>query len=351
MPLSDDEDDDASVPAGTAVGSPPGLWAALPEALVVLGWVIVAVLAWFALLRMVVWDSLEPLIVVNALTMVVYLPAWIVAIGAALVRQWLLMGAALIIVAAQIAFVLPELTAASPLPPWTRNAPLVRVFDANINKVPFFASGYVHAIESYRPDVMSFEEFSPGALDGMTASGVLRAYPYRCSYPAPEATGLFVASRWRLSDCQLHTVAVSYVSKPYMVEATLSTPAGPVALRVVHTLAPLPLMSEEWKLALSAVDHSIRRSGTNRMLMTGDFNATWGNRGFVTLLGDGLTDGAAARGQALDMTWPDGAPVPPFVRIDHVLTGANLAVVKIASGSGFGRRSHHYLTAEVAVRP
>jgi endonuclease/exonuclease/phosphatase (EEP) superfamily protein YafD len=151
----------------------------------------------------------------------------------------------------------------------------VRAFDANINKVPFFASGYVRAIESYRPDVMSFEEFSPGALDGMAASGVLRAYPYRCSYPAPEATGFFVASRWRLSDCQLHTVEVSYVPWPYMVDATLSTPAGPVALRVVHTLAPLPLMSEEWKLELAAVDRSIRRSGTNRMLMTGDFNATW----------------------------------------------------------------------------
>ncbi len=26
------------------------------------------------------------------------------------------------------------------------------------------------------------------------------------------------------------------------------------------------------------------------------------------------------------MTWPNGAIVPPFVRIDHVLTGAHLAV-------------------------
>ena len=108
---------------------PPGLRRTLgghPGDLVLLGWVIVAVLAVFALLRIVAWDSLEPLIVVNALTMVVYLPAWIIAIGAALVRHWLLMGAALVVVAAQIAFVLPELTAASPLPPWTRTAPIVR---------------------------------------------------------------------------------------------------------------------------------------------------------------------------------------------------------------------------------
>jgi endonuclease/exonuclease/phosphatase (EEP) superfamily protein YafD len=350
MPPEDDEGA-VDLPAGTPRGSPPGLWSTLPEAVVLLGWIVVGVLAVFALLRIVAWDSLEPLIVVNALTMVVYLPAWIVAIGAALFRHWLLMGAALVVVVAQIAFVLPELTAAEPLPTWTRHAPIVRVFDANINKVGFFASGYVQAIEAYRPDVMSFEEFSPGALDSMTASGILRAFPYRCSYPAPEATGFFVASRWRLSDCQLRSVEVSYVPRPYMVEATLSTPAGPVALRVVHTLAPLPLMSTEWKLALAAVNRSIRASGTDRMLMTGDFNATWGNRGFVTLLGDGLTDGAAARGQALDMTWPDGAPVPPFIRIDHVLTGPNLAVVTIATGSGFGRRSHHYLTARVAIRP
>ena len=33
------------------------------------------------------------------------------------------------------------------------------------------------------------------------------------------------------------------------------------------------------------------------MLMVGDFNASWGNKGFVALLHDGLTDGAAARGR------------------------------------------------------
>jgi endonuclease/exonuclease/phosphatase (EEP) superfamily protein YafD len=85
------------------------------------------------------------------------------------------------------------------------------------------------------------------------------------------------------------------------------------------------------------------------MLMVGDFNATWGNSGFAALLHDGLTDGAAARGQATDMTWPSGAVVPPFVRIDHVLTGARLAVTQITSKPGFGS-DHHYLLAAVAIR-
>ena len=59
------------------------------------------------------------------------------------------------------------------------------------------------------------------------------------------------------------------------------------------------------------------------------------------MLHDGLTDGAAARGKATGMTWPNGAVVPPFVRIDHVLTGARLAVTQIAAKPGFGS-DHRY---------
>jgi endonuclease/exonuclease/phosphatase (EEP) superfamily protein YafD len=334
-PVSDISDDPMT-------GAPSDRWSIVRRTLVVLGWIVVAVLALFALLRIVAWDSLEPLIVVNAITLIVYLPAWIVALAAALGRRWLLMGTALLVVAAQIAFVAPEFLAASPLPHWVRGAPIVRLFDANIDKSLVIAPGYVRAIQSFHPDVITFEEFTPQALESLAASGILQAFPYRCAAPAPGATGF-------LGNCQYQAVVTPNLYAPYMVAATLTTPAGPVSLRLVHTLAPFPFASREWREALAAVDSSIRSSGTGRMLMTGDFNATWGNRGFVTLLGDGLTDGAAARGQALDMTWPNGAVVPPFVAIDHVLTGASLAVVNIATGTGFGS-DHHYLTAEVAVR-
>ena len=49
------------------------------------------------------------------------------------------------------------------------------------------------------------------------------------------------------------------------------------------------------------------------------------------------------------MTWPNGAVVPPFVRIDHVLTGARLAVTQIATGPGSGS-DHRYLVGTVAIR-
>jgi endonuclease/exonuclease/phosphatase (EEP) superfamily protein YafD len=324
---------------------------AVLRALLVAGWLIVAVLGLVALLRLVAWDSLDPLIVLDDLTLIIYLPAWVVAAGALIARRWWLAAAAVVIVAAQVAFVAPELLAATPVPGWARHAPVVRVFDANIDSSLWFHDGYVQAIEHDRPDLITLEEFTPQALQSMEASGVLAGYPYECSAPTPGATGFLIASRLRLTGCQVEIMHWQpYQWAQYMVQATWWTPGGPVALRLVHTFAPFPSTWREWSEVLAAVGQSVRATGDSRMLMVGDFNATWDNRGFAALLHDGLTDGAAARGQATEMTWPNGAVVPPFVRIDHVLTGANLAVTQIAAKPGFGS-DHRYLLATVAIRP
>jgi endonuclease/exonuclease/phosphatase (EEP) superfamily protein YafD len=331
-------------PGGRRFG-PPVVWMCL----LVAGWLIVGVLGLVALLRLVAWDSVEPLIVLNALTQIVYLPVWIVIAGALVARRWWLAAAAAIVIAAQLVFVLPELAAATPVPAWARHAPTVRVFDANVDKSLQFQAGYVRAIEQDRPDVVTLEEFTSPALQSMAASGVLARFPYRCEAPTPGATGFLIASRLRLTGCQVKTVLWNGYRMQYMVTATLWSPGGPVALRVVHTLAPLPAYWREWTSALAAADRSVRADGASNMLMVGDFNATWGNKGFLALLHDGLSDGAAARGKATDMTWPNGAVVPPFARIDHVLTGSRLTVTEIAAEAGFGS-DHRFLVASVAVR-
>lgn len=317
--------------------------------LLVVSWLVIAVLGLFALLRLVAWDSIQPLIVLDALTQLVYLPAWMVAAAALIARQWWLAAAAVVIVAAQIAFVAPELSAVAPVPTWAQHAPMMRVFDANIDKTFHFYTGYLRAIELDRPDLITFEEFTPSAWQSMRASGVLAGFPYKCAAPALGATGFLIASRLRLSGCKVQSVFLYRQWIPYMVEATLWSPGGPVAVRLVHTLAPFPAYWREWQAALAAVDRSVRASGVSNMLMIGDFNATWGNKGFVTLLHDGLTDGAAARGKAIDMTWPSGALVPPFTRIDHVLTGTRTAVTEIDSNPGVGT-DHRYLLVKVAIR-
>ena len=238
--------------------------------LLAVGWLIVAGLGLVALLRLVAWDSLEPLIVLDALTLIVYLPAWVVAAAALIARRWWLAAAAVVIVAAQLAFAAPELLAAAPVPAWARHAPVVRVFDANIDKSLRFPAGYVRAIEQDRPDLITLEEFTPQALQAMTASGVLASFPYRCSAPTPGATGFLIASRLRLTGCQVQILHwQNDLWSQYMVQATLWSPGGPVALRLVHTLAPFPASWREWSAVLAAVGQSVRASGDARMLMIG----------------------------------------------------------------------------------
>ena len=316
--------------------------------LLAVGWLIVAVLALGALLRLVAWIRLSHWWC--SMLLLWSSPAgWVVAASALIARRWWLGVAAAVVVAAQLVFVMPELAAATPLPTWAQRAPAVRVFDANIDSSQDFYAGYVQGIEQDRPDLVTLEEFTPSALNAMSVSGVLARFPYRCAAPVYGAAGFMVASRLRLTGCRVETVSWNGESVPYMVEATFWSPAGPVALRVVHTLAPFPAYWRKWSAALAAVDQSVHASDDARMLMIGDFNATWDDAGFATLLANGLTDGAAARGKAIDMTWPNGAIVLPFVRIDHMLTGTRLAVTQIATEPGFGS-DHRYLTATVAIQ-
>ena len=317
--------------------------------LLAIGWLIVGVLGLAAVLRLVSWDSLEPFAVIDALTLVIYLPAWVVAAGALIARRWWLAAAAAVIIAAQVTFVLPELTAGATVPAWARHAPVLRIFDVNTDDALRFYPGYVQAIEHDRPDLVTLEEFEPSAWRSMQASGVLAQFPHQCAAPQEGAIGFALVSRYPLTGCHEQTVLFGGWRVPYMVDATMWTPGGPVTLRLVHTLAPLPSSFQEWKAALAAVDGSVSAGSTSRMLMIGDFNASWDSKGFASLLHDGLTDGAAARGEATEMTWPNGAIVPPFVRIDHVLTGSHLAVTGIIAKPGFGT-DHRYVVATVAIQ-
>jgi hypothetical protein len=67
------------------------------------------------------------------------------------------------------------------------------------------------------------------------------------------------------------------------------------------------------------------------------------------IVSTGLTDAAAARGEALDLTWSQRmSPLPPLIRIDHVLTGLGVVVTSIHTRPGSGS-DHRDLLATVAL--
>jgi endonuclease/exonuclease/phosphatase (EEP) superfamily protein YafD len=318
----------------------------LPIWIAVVLWIVVGALALVAAMRLFAWDDVAFFSVLNAITVLVYLPAWIVAVVALIGRRRVLAGAALVIVVLQVVFLLPELTAAEPVPAWAATAPTIRLMDANVYAGNPSMTGYASQIEQDRPQLLTMEEAITPDVTELVRSGALAGLPYRIQVTRYDPRAFLVASAYPLLD----TKVVYFDRLPLIVQTTIHLPSGNHALWVVHATAPLPPSFTEWKDELAFVDRQIHARGAVGLLVVGDFNATWGAKEFRTILDAGMTDGAAARGRPFDMTWSQiEHPLPPFVRIDHVLTGSGVAVTQIETGPGPGS-DHRDLHATIAFR-
>ena len=310
-----------------------------------IAWIVTAMLLVVAFLRIVAWDDLLLLAVLNAFQLFLYLPAWVIAAAAAGFRRWWLAAASLVVVAAQLSFVLPEFTAATPVPADARGAETFRLFDANVSQDNRSMAGYVAQIRRLQPDLVTMEEFTPADLDQLTHAGALRALPHVYAAPAYGSRGFLIACRYPLGG-----VSVSRIEGlTYLLRTTITLRGAPLPLWVVHTTAPTDPGVREWSQELDGVHRLLVANDPRPLLMVGDLNATWGNRGFRAILATGLTDAAAARGRALDMTWSQRFfLLPPLVRIDHVLTSPGVVVTTIQTGPGPGSQ-HRDLLATVAL--
>jgi endonuclease/exonuclease/phosphatase (EEP) superfamily protein YafD len=317
----------------------------LPLWLTVIGWIVTVPLAVVALMRIVAWDDLEPFAVLNSVTFLIYLPVWVVALVTLLGRRFVLAGLALLVVVAHILFMLPELTAAQALPDWTTTAPTVRLLDANVYYENPSMAGYAKEIRAYKPQLLTMEEAEPVQVAQLQRSGALAHLPYH--YDIATGKSLFMASAYPLS----HKKDLFFDGYPLIVEATMTLPSGPQRVWMVHTVAPYPSTFNMWKGQLAFIAATLKARGPHGLLIVGDFNATWNSRGFRQILGEGMQDAAAARGHPFEMTWSQTKrPLPPLVRIDHVLTGAGDVVTQIRTGDGPGS-DHRDLLATVAFDP
>ncbi len=296
--------------------------------------------------RVVAWDSRSVLVGLNAVTPLLYLPAWVVAVGAGVTRRWKLATGAAVVVVAHVLFLLPELAARDSLPAIPADAARFRLFSANVYAGNDDPARYAEEIRRDAPDVVVLQEATPTFLAALDGAGAVADLPYRVVVTRTDPFAAMVASRWPVLDYDV----VELDGRPVLVRATVAVGGGPIRLFSVHAVAPFAGDRAAWGRAVREVGEAVRREEAP-VLVAGDFNATWGNRAFRRLLDAGLTDAAAARGRPFQMTWPrDRALIPPVARIDHVLTTTGLAVTAVRTGRGSGS-DHRPLVAEVAVVP
>ena len=176
-----------------------------------------------------------------------------------------------------------------------------------------------------RADVLVLTEFTAAfdeALDQRPdAAEIDERYPYQWRRPAGVGRGLAV-----LSSLPIERVVPVPLSAPAIV-ATLRVGEEEVELYAVHPMAP----SDRWGLLQWQHDYRVltadaEDAGPN-VVMAGDFNATSGHRRYRHLLSAGdLRDAHDVGGGGLVGTWPVGWPIPPLMRLDHVLVGEGIGV-------------------------
>lgn len=189
------------------------------------------------------------------------------------------------------------------------------------------------------------EEASPPDVVQLVGRGALDHLPYEFWNRGFGSRSIVVASRYPLGPSESSSVD----GQAYLVRTTLELPGRRLALWVVHTPAPISPGVRVWNDELDGIERLLRAQRPHHLLMVGDFNSTWGNRGFRVILATGMVDAAAARGQALDMTWSQLiSPLLPLIRIDHVLTGPGVVTTSIHTEPGPGS-DHRALVAIIAV--
>ena len=174
-------------------------------------------------------------------------------------------------------------------------------------------------------DVLVLTEFTD-AFDSLLeerpdAAEIAERYPYQWRRPAGVGRGLAV-----LSSLPIERIVPIPLSAPAIL-ATLRVGQERVDLYAVHPMAP----SDRWGLLQWQQDYRVltadaEDAGPN-VVMAGDFNATSGHRAYRRLLDRGdLRDAHDVGGGGLVGTWPVGWPIPPLMRLDHVLVGEGIGV-------------------------
>jgi endonuclease/exonuclease/phosphatase (EEP) superfamily protein YafD len=188
-------------------------------------------------------------------------------------------------------------------------------------------------------DAILFTEYTRSHREALRSHTLAKEFPYRIEREGRLARGIALWSRLPLDEHELPDRART------MVDLTMATPDGPVRLIGVHP--PTPLFDFGGWIDDLELFTELGATTTQPTLVIGDFNATYWHPRFRDLLDVGFTDAHAAHGRGLTTSWPTDELVPPFVRLDHALTGNGLTSTDIADFTVPGS-DHHGIVVSVA---
>lgn len=231
------------------------------------------------------------------------------------------------ITAAASAIGLAGLLLASPLifppsqPEPVENAAGLRVASVNL----FYGNPSVEAVADelvgIEAAVIVFNEFTAEHRDVLHDHPFAADFPHRIERDGLFAGGIAIWSRYPLVEGERPATV------NYSLDTVVAGPDGDVRLLGVHP--PTPVFNfDGWIRDLDLIG-DIGSAPGEPILIIGDFNASYWHPPFRDLLRRGFVDAHMAAGKGFSTSWPTDQWVPPFVRLDHALTGSGLVSVAV----------------------
>jgi endonuclease/exonuclease/phosphatase (EEP) superfamily protein YafD len=307
-----------------------------------LGWLVTLPLLLVAGLRLLAHDATMELIMLNAFTLWLYLPAWLVLPLALRARSFRLCAASALLVLLHIAWIGPRGLVAARLPSLPAGAARFRVMSANLLMVNEDTEGIAGEILRAKPDILLVQEQAPQWRDRFDREDFQRALPYRSSVTHVDSFGIGIYTR------------VPHVAEQLDIAGfpafRADVPVAGATLRVFnfHTMPPrAPQYVGTWNEMMARIVALVsERQGP--VLLGGDLNTTPHHAWFARLLATGLTSAHEARGRTLATTWPNGHfPTPP-IRLDHFFVSPELVTLDVSEGEGRGS-DHRPIVADFAL--
>jgi endonuclease/exonuclease/phosphatase (EEP) superfamily protein YafD len=263
-------------------------------------------------------------------TTIAFVPYFVIAalIGAGLqaaVRHW---AAAAVtgVAAAALAIALAPRLIPDERP--AADGPELTVMSVNLYVGQTDLAKVIELVEEHRPDLLSVQELTPGAAEGLAELGLEELLPHTVLEPDELAVGTGLYSAHPLE--RIDTVGRDGIF--YQIGAEVDLGGQAVRFMAVHTAAPatperIPLWEEDF-------DDLPRPDGSAPWVLAGDFNATLDHANMRDLLDAGYTDAAEAAGDGLRATWRPieggylgGLFRPPAVTLDHVIAESGIEVL------------------------
>jgi len=285
-------------------------------------WAPAAVVAVWALLRVLGIDRGFPLAAMMPFTPYVAIAALLVAGLAVALENWAaaaLAGLATVYLGATI---LPRTVGDGTVA--AAGEPTVRVLSANIHRGTADPRSLVELVDRLDPDVLAVQELTPKADRALRAAGLTGRLPHSLIEVRAGSAGSGIYTR-----LSLRRLPSSRRFVLRMPRAELAAADGRrLRLVDVHPFPPQRHRVGEWEAALRSLPSA---GGGTPWLLAGDFNATLDQSQLRDVVGRGYRDAAAVAGKGLEPTFPrQGHAIPPIppITIDHVLADRRLGVVE-----------------------